>query len=115
MAAYLGIPEEIQSRPSTTDTYSLEQSQEEFYFAIPLAKMEDRSGRPGAPGRADGRTGNEGARHDLSPLNTYAAGSSVSAGVNISTEWSIAVTVSEVVLRLRVSSTLMFFTNPARQ
>jgi NAD+ synthase len=40
LAAYLGVPEEIQRRPSTTDTYSLEQSQEEFYFSIPLAKMD---------------------------------------------------------------------------
>ena len=40
LAAYLGVPEEIQRRPSTTDTYSLEQSQEEFYFAIPLVKMD---------------------------------------------------------------------------
>src|SRR5438552_4271759 len=37
LAEYLGVPEEIQRRPSTTDTYSLAQSQEEFYFAIPLA------------------------------------------------------------------------------
>ena len=40
LAAYLGVPEEIRERPSTTDTYSLEQSQEEFYFSIPLAKMD---------------------------------------------------------------------------
>lgn len=40
LAAYLGVPEEIQKRPSTTDTYSLEQSQEEFYFSMPLAKMD---------------------------------------------------------------------------
>jgi NAD+ synthase len=40
LARYLGIPEEIQRRPPTTDTYSLEQSQEEFYFALPLAKMD---------------------------------------------------------------------------
>jgi len=40
VAAYLGVPEEIQRRPSTTDTYSLEQSQEEFYFSLPLAKMD---------------------------------------------------------------------------
>jgi NAD+ synthase len=40
LAAYLEVPEEIQRRPSTTDTYSLEQSQEEFYFALPLAKMD---------------------------------------------------------------------------
>jgi NAD+ synthase len=40
LAGYLGVPEEIQRRPSTTDTYSLEQSQEEFYFSLPLAKMD---------------------------------------------------------------------------
>ncbi len=40
LAAYLGVPEEIQRRPPTTDTYSLEQSQEEFYFNMPLAKMD---------------------------------------------------------------------------
>jgi NAD+ synthase len=40
LAEYLGVPEEIQKRPPTTDTYSLEQSQEEFYFSLPLAKMD---------------------------------------------------------------------------
>lgn len=40
LAACLDIPEEIQRRPPTTDTYSLEQSQEEFYFSMPLAKMD---------------------------------------------------------------------------
>ena len=40
LASYLGVPEEIQRRPPTTDTYSLEQSQEEFYFSMPLAKMD---------------------------------------------------------------------------
>ena len=40
LADYLGVPEEIQRRPPTTDTYSLEQSQEEFYFSMPLAKMD---------------------------------------------------------------------------
>src|SRR5581483_2208438 len=40
LAAHLGIPEEIQKRPSTTDTYSLAQSQEEFYFSLPLDKMD---------------------------------------------------------------------------
>ena len=34
------IPAEIQNRPPTTDTYSLEQSQEEFYFMLPLEKMD---------------------------------------------------------------------------
>jgi NAD+ synthase len=40
LAAYLGVPDEIRHRPPTTDTYSLEQSQEEFYFALPLEKMD---------------------------------------------------------------------------
>jgi len=40
LAAYLGVPSEIQSRPPTTDTYSLEQSQEEFYFSLPYDKMD---------------------------------------------------------------------------
>ena len=33
LAEYLGIPDEIRRRPPTTDTYSLPQSQEEFYFS----------------------------------------------------------------------------------
>jgi NAD+ synthase len=40
LARHLGIPEEIQNRLPTTDTYSLEQSQEEFYFSIPLHQMD---------------------------------------------------------------------------
>lgn len=40
LAEYLGVPEEIRRRKPTTDTYSLEQSQEEFYFSLPLAKMD---------------------------------------------------------------------------
>lgn len=40
LAAHLGIPEEIQRRPPTTDTYSLDQSQEEFYFSVPLKTMD---------------------------------------------------------------------------
>lgn len=40
LAAYLGVPEEVQQRIPTTDTYSLAQSQEEFYFSLPLAKMD---------------------------------------------------------------------------
>jgi NAD+ synthase len=40
LAAYLGVPEEIQQRPSTTDTYSLEQSQEEFFFSLPLRVLD---------------------------------------------------------------------------
>jgi NAD+ synthase len=40
LAEYLDIPKEIQQRPPTTDTYPLEQSQEEFYFSMPLHKMD---------------------------------------------------------------------------
>ncbi len=40
LGRHLGIPEEILLRPPTTDTYSLEQSQEEFYFCLPLEKMD---------------------------------------------------------------------------
>ncbi len=40
LAAFLGVPEEIQHRPPTTDTYSLDQSQEEFYFAVSHDKMD---------------------------------------------------------------------------
>ena len=40
MAEYLGVPEPICTRPPTTDTYSLEQSQEEFFFSLPYDKMD---------------------------------------------------------------------------
>ena len=40
LAEYLGVPEEIRRRPPTTDTYSLAQSQEEFYFSMPLEQMD---------------------------------------------------------------------------
>jgi NAD+ synthase len=40
LAEYLGIPEEIRRRPPTTDTWSLAQSQEEFYFSLPYHKMD---------------------------------------------------------------------------
>jgi len=40
LAAYLDVPQEIRSRPPTTDTYSLAQTQEEFYFGLPLAKLD---------------------------------------------------------------------------
>lgn len=35
LAAYLEIPDEIRMRPPTTDTYSMAQSQEEFFFSVP--------------------------------------------------------------------------------
>ena len=40
LAEHLGVPAEIRSRPPTTDTYSLPQSQEEFYFSLPYAAMD---------------------------------------------------------------------------
>jgi NAD+ synthase len=40
LAEYLGVPDEIRNRPPTTDTYSMEQSQEEFYFSVPYDKMD---------------------------------------------------------------------------
>ncbi len=36
IAKYLGIPEDIQNRIPTTDTYSAEQTQEEFFFRLPF-------------------------------------------------------------------------------
>jgi NAD+ synthase len=40
IAEYLGVPEEILRRPPTTDTFSLPQSQEEFYFSLPYLQMD---------------------------------------------------------------------------
>lgn len=40
LADVLGVPEKIRSRPPTTDTYSMPQSQEEFYFSLPYDRMD---------------------------------------------------------------------------
>lgn len=40
LAEYLDIAKEIRQRPPTTDTYPLDQSQEEFYFSMPLETMD---------------------------------------------------------------------------
>jgi NAD+ synthase len=40
LAEYLGVPEEIRRRPPTTDTWSLAQTQEEFYFSLPYREMD---------------------------------------------------------------------------
>jgi NAD+ synthase len=40
LAAYLDVPAEIRKRPPTTDTYSLPQGQDEFYFSLPYDKMD---------------------------------------------------------------------------
>ncbi len=40
MARALGVPEEICSRAPTTDTFSLPQGQDEFYYALPYPEMD---------------------------------------------------------------------------
>ena len=40
LAEYLGVPEKIISRPPTTDTYSLSQGQDEFFFSLPYDLMD---------------------------------------------------------------------------
>lgn len=40
LAEYLELPAIIRSRPPTTDTYSLAQSQEEFFFSLPYTKLD---------------------------------------------------------------------------
>ncbi|MCA9929552.1 MAG: NAD(+) synthase [Anaerolineales bacterium] len=40
LAEYLDVPEEIQKRPPTTDTYSATQTQEEFFFRMPFEVMD---------------------------------------------------------------------------
>ena len=53
LARHLGIPAEICEAAPTTDTYSLVQGQDEFYFALPYAQMDlavwaHNHGRPAA-------------------------------------------------------------------
>lgn len=40
LAEYLGVPKEIQTRTPTTDTYTAEQTQEEFFFQLPYQEMD---------------------------------------------------------------------------
>ena len=40
LAEYLDVPEVIRMRPPTTDTYSLPQSQEEFFFSVPYDQLD---------------------------------------------------------------------------
>jgi len=40
LAEYLGLPEAVLEQQPTTDTYSLAQTQEEFFFSLPLAKLD---------------------------------------------------------------------------
>jgi NAD+ synthase len=68
LAEYLGVPAEIRSRAPTTDTYSLPQTQEEFYFALPTTTLDlilyaHNLGRDAAAIAAElGRTPDEAAR-----------------------------------------------------
>ena len=40
LASYLGVPDEIIGRTPTTDTYSAEQTQEEFFYQLPFEEMD---------------------------------------------------------------------------
>lgn len=40
LAQFLQLPAEVATAPPTTDTYSLPQSQDEFYFALPYRQMD---------------------------------------------------------------------------
>jgi len=40
LAEYLGVPAAVTSRPPTTDTFSLPQSQEEFYYNMPTHTLD---------------------------------------------------------------------------
>ncbi|HVK52060.1 MAG TPA: NAD(+) synthase, partial [Pseudoxanthomonas sp.] len=40
MARHLGLPERVCAAIPTTDTYSLSQGQDEFYFALPYQQMD---------------------------------------------------------------------------
>jgi NAD+ synthase len=40
LARHMGIPEEIIGRTPTTDTYSAEQTQEEFFYQMPFSEMD---------------------------------------------------------------------------
>ncbi|HEY1006629.1 MAG TPA: NAD(+) synthase, partial [Sphingobacteriaceae bacterium] len=40
MAEFLGVPQEIIDRTPTTDTYTAEQTQEEFFYQLPFSTMD---------------------------------------------------------------------------
>ena len=60
LAEHLGVPDEIRGRVPTTDTFSLPQRQDEFYFPLPYQEMDacllamDRGLSPGAAAKALG-------------------------------------------------------------
>jgi NAD+ synthase len=54
LAAHLGVTEAIRTRVPTTDTYSLAQTQEEFFFSLPVAKLDATlAGRNGGRAATD--------------------------------------------------------------
>ena len=65
LAEHLGVPEAIRRRPPTTDTWSLAQTQDEFYFSLPYDRMDlclyglDHGIPAAAVGRAAGLTPDE--------------------------------------------------------
>lgn len=46
LARELSVPEEIIARRPTTDTYALEQSQDDYYFALPASILRELIGLP---------------------------------------------------------------------
>ncbi|HVH68746.1 MAG TPA: NAD(+) synthase [Gemmatimonadales bacterium] len=58
LAETLGVPAAIRERTPTTDTYSLPQTQEEFFFALPLATL-DRVLQAWNEGRGAAEVGRE--------------------------------------------------------
>ena len=40
IAEYLGVPEEVINRPPTTDTYSADATQEEFFYRLPFDMLD---------------------------------------------------------------------------
>lgn len=65
LAEYLGIPQEIIDRTPTTDTYSAEQTQEEFFYQLPFHEMDliwygfENGYEPAEVGKALGKTEEE--------------------------------------------------------
>ena len=65
LAEYLGVPEEIINRTPTTDTYSAEQTQEEFFFQMPYQQMDqlwyawENGYDPEEVGKVHGKTAEE--------------------------------------------------------
>ena len=65
LARHLGIPQEIIDRTPTTDTYTAEQTQEEFFYQLPFKQMDlfwyafENRYDPAEVGTVMGRTADE--------------------------------------------------------